>query len=201
MSKFIGSFVLLMNVAKPRRSVVCERLKCDHPSIHIRIQLRIPSPTPPIVPEPLHIHHLPLLLKHLSRALQHHLEALLAPLRVLPEPLDTVQLDLVLDALPAAAERRDFGLLSEARADGRRAGVRLVYDRLSHAQQLVPRQVHAAHGHGLAARVDVGDLVHERGVLATEDGVEPFRRGLLAGYEAFGAELVGFVSGGCRRCC
>ena len=47
------------------------------------------------------------------------------------------------------------------------------------------------HGDFLCGGIDVGDFVDEGGVLAAEEGADPFWCGLFAGYEAFGAEDAG----------
>jgi hypothetical protein len=56
---------------------------------------------------------LALLLEHLSRLLEDHLEALFASCCVLLEPLDCELLDAVLNLLPASTQGRDLCSLRE----------------------------------------------------------------------------------------
>jgi len=63
--------------------------------------------------------NLSLLLKHLARALEHHLEALLALSSILLEALNGELLNAVLDFLPATAQRGNLGALGKSGLIGR----------------------------------------------------------------------------------
>ena len=72
----------------------------------------------------------------------------------------------------------------------RARSVRLIDNGLSHAEEVVEGEVVAAHGDALGGGGDLGgfvDVLCWGGV--AEEGGEPGRHGLGAGYEAFGAEL------------
>ena len=64
-----------------------------------------------------------------------------------------------------------------------------VDDGFAHADEVGEGHVGGAHCDFFGGGVDVGDFVDVGVVFAAEEGGEPFRGGLLAGYEAFGAEL------------
>ena len=142
---------------------------------------------------------LPLLSPNPPTHLQHTLEALPARARILPEPLHARLLDLGLHLLPAAAEGRDLGFLLEMRLFSffiRRAGigagaaVGLIRDGFAHVEDVGPGEVGGGHGDGFAGRVDVRGFEHAGDGGSREEGEDPGGCGLLAGYEAFGAELI-----------
>lgn len=124
-----------------------------------------------------------------SAHLEDTLETLLALDCILLEPRDQSILDLVLDALPAAAEGGDSGALHELGlvvAKGR------ICDLFLDVDEVAPSQILAHHGDGSIGRVDIAGLVYPAVVhVAADDGLEPVRGGLLAGDEAFGAEDAG----------
>jgi hypothetical protein len=128
--------------------------------------------------------------KHLSAHLEHRLKALAALDGVLLEALDGEFLNAVLDLLPAAAEGSDLSGLLEDCARGGAGGRGTVNDGFADGEEIVEGHVHAAHGDLFGGRVDVGCLVDLRDIFAAEEGTEPFRCGLFAGDETFGAELV-----------
>lgn len=133
---------------------------------------------------------LPLLPKHLSRLLKHHLKALPSFSGILSKPLHRKILNASLDPLPAAAKGRDLGPLVEQRLVGGRRGMRRVLDRLAHAEEVAEGHVDGAQRQRLGLGVHVRDLVHQRlvGRALAQDRGQPFRRRLLAGDEALGAE-------------
>ena len=136
---------------------------------------------------------LPLLTKHPPTHLQHVLEALPSPLRILPKPLHARLLDLRPNLLPPPTQRRDLRVLPELRplAPGPRRRKRLVHHRLPTRQDVRPRQVRRAHGDALGGGVDVRGLVDGGGGLPAEQGQHPGGGGLRAGDEALGAEDAG----------
>lgn len=116
-------------------------------------------------------------------------ETFTATLGILAEALHACLLDLVLDLLPATAERGDLGFLQELR---RRVGcVRrwLVYDGLADVEDVGPGQVGRAHGDLLGLGVDVGDLVDVRDGVAAKERRDPRRDGLVASDQAFSSQL------------
>jgi hypothetical protein len=131
-----------------------------------------------------------LLQERSPRHLEHHLEALLALLRVLLEALCRHFFELVPDLRPAAAQRRDLRALLELGLAGGVRGGRGVDACFADVEEVRPCEVHRAEGDAALGGVDVGSLVHEGCVLAAEQGDDEFGRGLLAGYEAFCAELL-----------
>jgi hypothetical protein len=128
--------------------------------------------------------------KHLSAHLENRLKTLAALDGVLLEALDSVFLNTVLDLLPTTAEGSDLSGLLEDCARGRASGRGTVYDGFADGEEIVKGHVHAAHSDLLGGRVDIRCLVDLRDLLATEERTKPLRRGLFAGDETFGAELV-----------
>lgn len=118
--------------------------------------------------------------------LEHGLESLTALDGVLLELADRRLLDRGLDLLPATADGRHLGLLVEL---GLRVGCRPVDDGLLHRDEVREGEVRRAHGDFLRLRVNVGGLEDVGGFVSAHHGEEPFRCGLFACYEAFGAEL------------
>lgn len=132
---------------------------------------------------------LALLLEHLACALEDHLEAFLAGLRVLLEAVDGELLDAVLDLLPSSAEGCDLGALCEVGLIGWCGGVWCVDTGLADLEQVCPCNVHRCHGELLGDGINVGCLVDHGRVDTTEDGGYPLRCGLLTCNEAFCAQL------------
>lgn len=65
---------------------------------------------------------------------------------------------------------------------------------LAHVDEVGHCYVHGAQCELLGDRVNIGGFVDHRLVFGAEDGADPFWCRLLAGDEAFGAELSGRVS-------
>jgi hypothetical protein len=128
--------------------------------------------------------------KDLSAHLENRLKALAALDGVLLEAFDGEFLDAVLDLLPTATESSDLSGLLENCARGGAGGRGTVNDGFADGEEIVKGHVHAAHGDLFGGRVDIGCLVDLRDLGAREERTEPFWRGLFAGNETFGAELV-----------
>lgn len=128
----------------------------------------------------------PLFGKDDAAHLQDTLETLTALESILLESRHQGIFDAVLDSLPAAAQGGDAGGLDKlclVLAQG------LVDDLLLDVDEIAPRQILADHRESLVAGVDIGCLedvayVHR----GAHYCLDPFRRGLLAGDEALGAE-------------
>jgi len=106
------------------------------------------------------LQQLALFSKNLSRLGQHHLEALASLSGVLAEALNGEVFDPPLDAVPAAAKRRDLGALVEERARGRALRVRHVLHGLAHREQVREGHVDGAHGERVQGRVHVRHFVY-----------------------------------------
>lgn len=137
---------------------------------------------------PLRHHLLPALLlaERQPAHLEDGLEALTALDGVLLELADSRLLHRGLDLLPTAADGRHLRLLLELRL---RIRGRPVDDGLLHGDEIREGEVRGAHGDFLRLRVNVGGLEDVGGFLSAHHGEEPFRCGLFACYESFGAEL------------
>lgn len=116
--------------------------------------------------------------------LQDGFEALFALAGVLREPSHGGLLDGVLHLLPATAQGRDLRVLYKFRLRG---GEGLVDDGLLHTEDVRPGHVRRGHSDLLRYRIDIGGLEDVRGLSASHERTQPFRRALLAGDEAFSA--------------
>ena len=65
----------------------------------------------------------------------------------------------------------------------------LVDDCFAHGQEVGPSEICGAHSDAFRARGDVGGFVDVGGCGTAEEGDDPCGGGLVAGYQAFGAEL------------